>query len=131
MIMDLLHYCKNCIDLYEALKRRKCKYGTGNELSFLGIVSLLKEEPDKLSDEIVAINNFLKDKNGFGYWSISSKERLMFSVALVCSDYIDGTKRNTMEMTLANNISSILIAQQMAAMTAASGSAAAAASTSN
>jgi hypothetical protein len=52
----------------------------------------------------------------------------MFAVALVCDDYLTDMKKNTMEMTLANNVTGILLAQQMAAMAAASGAAAAAAS---
>jgi hypothetical protein len=53
----------------------------------------------------------------------------MFAVALVCDDYLADHKRSTVEYTLANNITGILIAQQMAVMAAASGAAAAAAAT--
>jgi hypothetical protein len=125
---DTVAKCKRVIDLYHAMKKRKCKLGYGIEMSFLGLIALLQEDTEKLADEIAEVNEFLVGKKGFGIWSASSKERLMFAVALVCDDYLTDMKKNTMEMTLANNVTGILLAQQMAAMAAASGAAAAAAS---
>jgi hypothetical protein len=119
--------CKRVADLNRDLKSRKCKIGSGIELSFLGVTALLNEETGRLADEIVEVRDYLKNKKGFGYWTISTTERTMFAVAVVCDDYLSDTKKGTMEMTLANNIAGILIAQQMAVMAASSGAAAAAA----
>lgn len=122
--------CSRVVELYQALKNRKCKFGSGMELSFLGVISLLKEDTFKLAEEIAETNEYLKGKKGFGYWSISATERIMYGAALVCDDYLTDIKKNTLELTLANNIAGILLAQQMAMMAAASsGAAAAAAST--
>lgn len=128
---DAASKCKRVVDLYQALKMRKCKFGTGIELSFLGVTALLQEDIQKLADEIAETKEYLKSKKSFGYWSISATERIMFAVAMVCDDYLNDAKKNTMEMTLANNIAGIVLAQQMATMAAASGAAAAAASGSN
>lgn len=119
--------CKRVADLDRALKDRKCKIGSGIELSFLGVIALLQEDTQKLADEINEVKEDLKNRKGFGSWSISSTERTMFAVALVCDDYLTNRKKNIAEYTLANNITGILIAQQMAVMAAASGAAAAAA----
>jgi hypothetical protein len=121
--------CKRVADLNLALKDKKCKIGSGIELSFLGVIALLQEDTPKLAAEIAEVKDYLKMKKGFGGWSISNTERIMFAVAVVCDDYLTDVKKNTLEYTLANNITGILIAQQMAVMAAASGAAAAAAST--
>lgn len=119
--------CKRVADLDRALKNRKSKIGSGIELSFLGVIALLQENTEKLADEIAEVKEYLKNKKGFGSWSMSNTERTMFAVAVVCDDYLTDVRRRTMEYTLANNITGILIAQQMAVMAAASGAAAAAA----
>jgi hypothetical protein len=113
--------------LNRALKDRKCKIGTGIELSFLGVIALLQEDTQKIAGEIAEMKEYLKSKKGFGSWSITNIERTMFAVAVVCDDYLTDAKRGTLEYTLANNITGILIAQQMAVMAATSGAAAAAA----
>ncbi len=119
--------CRRVADLNRELKDKKCKIGSGIELSFLGVIALLQEDTSKLVAEIVAVKDYLKTKKGFGVWSITSTERIMLSVAIVCNDYLTDTRRSTMEYTLANNITGIQIAQQMVVMAAASGAAAAAA----
>lgn len=120
--------CRRTVDLYEALINRRCKSGQGFELSFLGVMALLKKDTQLLADETAEVNEYMKDKKGFGFWSISSRERIMFSAALVCDDYLEDAKKGTMEMTLASNITGVLLAQQMATIAAASASATAAAS---
>jgi hypothetical protein len=124
---DMVAKCKRVVDLHHAMKKRKCKLGYGVELSFLGVIALLQEDSEKLAEEIAETQEYLKSKKGFGYWSSTSTERIMFSVAMVCDDYLTDGKKNTMELTLANNITGIMLAYQMAAMAAASGAAAAAA----
>lgn len=122
--------CNKVTQLRHALKNRKCKFGNGMELSFLGVVSLLDEDPQKLADEIAETKEYLKTKKGFG-WTVSSKERIMYSVALVCDDYLEDVKKDTIQMTLANNVANILLAQQMAVIAASSSAAASAAAASS
>ena len=120
--------CRRVVDLQLALKRRKCKTGTGIELSFLGILASIPFDTNSLADEVEEVNNYLEGRKGFGSWSVAAKERIMFSIALVCDDYMEDSKHSTMEMSLANNVTGILLAQQMAVMAAATGSMAAASS---
>ncbi len=111
--------CKRVEDLYHALRRRKCKFGLGIELSFLGVVLLLDEESEKLADEIAEINEYLGSKKGFGTWSLIDKERIMYSIAIACSQYLDDAKKNTLELILANNITGIIRSKQVTTVTAA------------
>lgn len=120
--------CKRVADLHKALKERKAQIGSGIELSFLGVLALLQRNTDLLADEIVETKEYLKSKKGFGTWSISSTERIMFAVALVCDDHLMDTKKSPLELAVANNITGILLAQQMVTMAAATGAAVAASS---
>jgi len=119
--------CTRVEELYEALKKRKCKFGKGLELPFLGVVALLSEDTEKLCDEIVETNEYLKSKKGFGTWSIANQQRVMYAAALVCNDYVENAKNNTIKLPLANSITGIIIAQQLAMITASSAAASAAA----
>lgn len=121
--------CKRVAELDKELKVKKCRIGSGIELSFLGVIALLQEDTQRLAAEIAEVKDYLKIKKGFGAWSITNTERVMFAVALVCDDYLTKTKKSAMEFMLANNVTGIMIAQQMAVMAAASGAAAAASST--
>lgn len=122
--------CNRVVELHQALKKRKCKFGSGMEISFLGVIALLNQETETLAEEIVETHEYLKSKKGFGYWSISATERIMYAVALVCDDYLADAKSNTIELTLANSIAGILLAQQMAMIAASTSGAAAAAASS-
>lgn len=119
--------CRRVVKLYQALKERNCKFSGGIEFSFLGVIALLNQDVEKLADEIKDVSEYLQGKKGFGFWAIAKKERIMFAMAVVCGDYLDLAKMNTMEMALSNSVAGIIIAEQMAAMAAASGAAAAAA----
>lgn len=120
--------CRKVRELQNELKKRRCKFGTGLELSLLGVLALLQEDTVKLADEIAETAEYLKNKKGFTNWSLKVKERLMFATALLCSEYLGTDRRNLVEMTLSSNVITILLTQQVAAITASSAAAAAAAS---
>lgn len=120
--------CKRVYELYQALKRRKCKLGPGMELSFLGVMALLMADTETLTGEIAEVTEYLASKKGFGYWSSSARERVLFAAALVCNDYLSSSNKALIEMTINNHIIGLIIAQQMAAIAGASAASAAAAS---
>lgn len=124
---DAYTKCQRVSHLNKALKDKKCKIGSGIELSFLGVTALLGQDAQLLAEEVAEVRDYLKGKKGFGGWTVSSTERVMFAVAVVCDDYLSDQKHSAMEMTLASSTVSIILAQQMAVMAASSGAAAAAA----
>ncbi len=123
--------CKKVVDLYRALKVRKCKLGIGIELSFLGIAALIDIDINQLADEIAEFHEYLKYKKGFGPWSVTKPERVMLATAILCLEYIEDVEYNKVKMTISNNITGILIAQQMAAIASASAAVAAASAASS
>ncbi len=111
---------KRVVDLYQALKVRGCKFGLYTELPFLGIVSLLAREINTVADEIVEADNYLRNMKGFGNWSITARERLMFAAALVCDDFLADVKKGTVEVALSSTTAALLLAQQAATIAATS-----------
>lgn len=127
---DVSYKCKRTMDLYEQLVKHGCKFGKGNELASLGVLALAEVDIETLVNEIAQVNECLKGKKGFGFWSSSNRERLMFAGMLVMNDYVSERTENqeTMKITALNSVVSIIIAQQAAtcaAIAAASASASA------
>ncbi len=120
--------CSRAKKLYHQLNVKGCKLSKYKELASLGILVLISGDVDKITDEIRDVYQALIGKTGMGRWSIKKHERTMFAVALVASEYIHGLQENTVALTLANSLTSIVIAQQTAVIIAVSSSGAAAAS---
>lgn len=127
---DASKKCEKVIKLYQELRNRQCKFGTRYELPVLGVAALLSEDIREMADEIAEVNQYLKQKKGFGVW-LAQKERLMYVTAMVSGEYAAGLKDKTVELSLANSITGILLAQEMAMIAATSAAAAASSSSSS
>ncbi len=115
---DPTEKCRRVVDLYEALRNRGLKFGTRLELPVLGAAALLMESPKEAAKEIEEVNQYLKAKKGFGIW-LPKKERLIYAATLVSREYA-GALNTTMEASLTNSMTGILLAQQMAMIAASS-----------
>jgi len=122
--------CERVKQVYQSLTRKGCKLSKYSELATLGILTLLSEDVEKITDEIMEVYQQLIEKKGLGKWSLSKHERTMYGAALVAEDYIKDIQKNSMSMTLTNSITNILIAQQTAMIIAASTAASASAASS-
>ena len=109
--------CDRAIDLYEGLKRNKCKLEY-NALSTLGLLTQVTDDVDKIVAQISEVYEFLAETKGFGTWNIHKTMRAMLASALVADSYIDSIKNAIISLTLGNSINAIMIAQQQACMTA-------------
>lgn len=118
--------CSRAKKLYECLLEKGCKLSKYDQLASLGILVLITENVDKITDDIKDAYEVLLEKKGFGKWSVTKHQRTMYAAALAASDYIKGCSRNTMDMTLASSITSIVMAQQTAMIIVASSAIAAA-----
>lgn len=123
--------CHRTMELFNNLKSRGCKYGTNFELATLGVLALMKTDIAALTEDIVAVNEFLKPQKGFGsVVGIGTKQRLMYAAMLTMCDYFPPVQ--TMQTAALNGVISLVIAQQAAICASiAATSAAAAASSSN
>lgn len=123
--------CGRVVQIYESLRRKGCKYSRYSPLSTLGILAMVTEDTEKLTDEVKEIYRLLSEKRGFGSWSVSRHERTMFAAALTANEYIKDMKQNPLALSLAGNITNIVIAEQTAMIIVASSAAATAASASS
>jgi hypothetical protein len=123
--------CERARQVYISLKRKDCKFSKYEQLSILGVLVMVSEDVEKLTEEIKEVYQILIEKKGFGSWSMSRHERTMFASALVAEEYIKDMKKNPLSFSLTNSITNIVIAQQTAMIIAASSASAAAASASN
>lgn len=65
--------------LFDALKRQGRKWGTTHELSVLGILALQERDPEALAADILTCDRLLAQQKGFGPFSISGRQRLMYA----------------------------------------------------
>lgn len=103
------------VDIYEGLKNEGRKYSKYFELSILASLSLTDMSTDEIVSDILDVDAFLSEQDGYGFWSIDKKTRLMHAAMIVSGVYSDNDNGNTAIVTgtLA------MIAAQQAAMIAA------------
>lgn len=123
--------CQKVFELFDIIKDRGCKYGTGLELPSLGIVALIDTPVETLGDNIAQVNEFLLTHKGRGSLGIGRTQRVMYATALVVQDYLDSNSHLALDMALANNVTSVILASQIAVISAVTSSTAAAAAASN
>ena len=121
--------CRKALEIFDALKARGLKYGTGYELATLGVLTLLDVDRNLLIQDITDAEAFLKGQKGFGAFGVGSRQRLMYAGMMASCDYVPDL--HSMQTAALNGVVALVIAQQAAiCASAAAASAAAAASSS-
>lgn len=110
--------CRRTVSLYQILKSKGYKYGTSYELATLGVLALLPVEPETLADQIIEVDRFLANQKGYGFFGLSSKQRLMHAGMLVSTEYVGNGENSAMESAAINSMISLIIAEQVAICTA-------------
>lgn len=105
--------CQKVMTLFELLKEKGHKYGTGEELATLGVLSMLDVDLNELAEEIVEVDEFLEDQKGFGIFGVGSKQRVMYAGILTMCDLVSHMQQ-TMSTAALNGVMSLVIAQQAA-----------------
>lgn len=121
--------CRRAMELFQELKDRGCKYGTGYELATLGVLALLDIEKEILIEDIVSCDEFLKGQKGFGAFGIGARQRLMYAGMLSSCEYVPSLQ--PMQTTALHSVVALVIAQQAAVCASAAAASAAAASASS
>ena len=127
---NTIEKCNRVIDIFNGLKERRCKFGTGVELAVLGVLALITDDVKQTIEDIIKVNEALLNSKGFGAFGTGKTQRMMYSAILVEQEYKKSCIDNLMNITSINSITSIIIAQQVA-ITAAIAASAAASSSSN
>ncbi|RBP66647.1 uncharacterized protein DUF4003 [Alkalibaculum bacchi] len=111
---NFLKKCNKVMEIFEGLKNRDCKFGTGVELAILGVLAMTTENTQQVINDIVEVNEYLLSFKGFGALGIAKKQRLMYSAILVEQEYKRQCENKLMEVASINSITSIIIAEQIA-----------------
>lgn len=117
--------CRNTIALYDALREKGMKYGTEYELATLGTLAMLDCSIDETVADLEAVDAFLSEQKGYGFFGASRKERLMHAAMIVVGEH-SGETHDMNATAIGGTIA--MIAAQHAATCAAIMSASAAAS---
>lgn len=123
--------CLRTIEIFETLNRKGCKLSKYSQLSALGILVLISKDVETVTDEIKAVYDMLLEKKGFGSWSITKQDRVMYSTALVSNAYVEDILKTPLHVSLANSVTNIVIAQQTAVICASTSAVGAAISSSS
>lgn len=122
--------CNKVVALYDALRDADVKYGKYHELVVLASLALLPVEQRVLVEDIKAVDAFLADQKGYGFFGLDKKTRLMHAAMIVSADY---TKNENTEIAAMAGTLAAVAAQQaaMCAVIAASAAASSAAASGN
>jgi len=123
--------CKKVLELYTYLKEKNYKLRYNGTMSTLGVLAMTSSSMQVIAEELVNGAEYLKEKIGFGIFSINKVQRAMFSANFVALQYVGDMKNNLLEGTVSTNITNIIIAQQMAAIVATIAASTAAANSAN
>lgn len=118
------------MDLYEGLKGIKCKISYSG-LPSLGVLVLITDDIKKVLEEVKEIYDYIYEKSGYGFWSLDRNMRVILALNLISAYYVENIKSEVLEVTLANSINAILIAQEQATVAACIAVSVAAASSSS
>jgi uncharacterized protein (UPF0335 family) len=127
---DAENKCNRAVSLYKELKSEKCKL-KHDGLASLGVLTLISSDDSDIVEEVKEVYNYIKGKDGYGIFSIEKSHIVMLAISLVADSYIERIEKGLINITLANSINSIVIAQQQAAIVVACAASLAAASSSS
>lgn len=120
------------LELREKLKSVGLRMDREYTLSSLGMLGLLPVEADMLVEDVSWAYEYLRGEKGFGSFSLTKQQVLLFAAALVIFSHAQELAHDVTKAALSTTITNIIIAQQAAiAVIAASTAATAAASSSS
>lgn len=103
--------------LRDALRSRRIRLDKTYTLPSLGALSLLPVDGDILVNEMLEAQSYLRAQKGFGSFSISTQEILLFASAIILSAYAEEMDGQVVA-SISTSIASIIIAQQTAMLMA-------------
>jgi len=116
--------CRDTIRLFDILKEKKNKYGTGYELATLGVLAMLPCGLDGAIRDLIEVSEFLKAQKGYGFFGLGRTQRLMHAGMIVTSEHLGGD--DAMNSAAIGSTLSMIAAQQAATCAAITASVAAA-----
>ena len=107
--------CDKVMDLFNDLKQNGYKYGTYFELSSLGLLATLDVNRKELIENFGAVNDYLKNQKGYGFFGAPEKQRYMHIAMILLKYYRSDSEAS--KATFMGTAMSIIITQQIALVT--------------
>ena len=85
---DTITKCYSVEKIYSLLKEKKHKYAAGYELAVLGTLSMLDMPAEKIVEDIIEADEYLKGQKGFGNLSMGEGMRRMYAALMVMDTYM-------------------------------------------
>ena len=121
---------QHVLDLRNVLRGNNIKLDKIYTLPALGVLSLLPIGGEVIARDILEAQAFLRTQKGFGVFSLTSQELLLYASSIIASIYAENLD-SINAASISTSIASIIIAQQIAIISAAASSAAVTASASS
>ncbi len=115
--------CRDVARLFDMLKAKKHKYGTGYELATLGVLATLPCGLDETLNDLIAVSDFLKAQKGYGFFGLAREQRMMHAGMIVTAERMGGS--SAMQGAAVGSTLSLIAAQQAATCAAIAASVAA------
>lgn len=119
------------VRLRDKLKAAGLRFDAHVLVPVLGVLSILPAQDDELVRDISSGCEYLRTQKGFGVWSASRRELLLFCASLTAGVYMREGEGTVMSSAVAAGLIDILLAQQAAVIAAVSSASATAAASSN
>jgi len=120
---DTAKKCDKIMAIFNGLKEKGMKFGTGTELATLGGLALLDMDVDTIVSQMQEVDSYLHSQKGFGSLGIGARQRLMYAALIVMNNNIPMVEN--IQAAALNGVVGLIIAQQTAMMAAIAASTAA------
>lgn len=85
---DTIAKCHMVEEIFSLLKKNKHKYAGEYELAVLGTLSMLDISAEKIVEDIIEADEYLKNQKGFGNLSLGEGMRRMYAALMVMDTYM-------------------------------------------
>jgi hypothetical protein len=117
---------QHILELRDTLRSKKVRLDKTYTLPALGVLALLPVDGDVLAGDILEAQEYIRAQKGFGAFSVTSQELLLYAAAVISSSYAEDADNGITAASVSTSIASIIIAQQAAMIAAFAASSAAA-----
>jgi len=121
-ILALSNSCDDAVSrvlsLRDALKAQRIRLDKEYTLPTLGTLAILPVDCNTIVADIAEGQQVLREQKGFGSWSVTKQELLIYVAAVTASEHAKNTSNDVVTATVSTSITNIIIAQQVAMMMA-------------
>jgi len=111
---------QNLLKLNKVLRKKKVRLDKTYTLPSLGVLGMFAVDKYAFADDLIEARDYLRSQKGFGAFSVSTQELLLYAVSLITNAYMGDAGNNVVKAGVATSITNLIIAQQVAMIVAIS-----------